>query len=487
MAAGIENALGVSIFSSGTTFSNFADNLMTQFFLPILADARNNSTVLYNLVQKAESFDTSGRFIVWPVRTTRNTGRNAFRHGGQLADPTAQGAATYFAESRKYHGRVKIDGDILRRGRTNGGAFITAQELELQGQVDDITVDYNRMLHSDGSGRLGELVKASSTWASGILAVRWNQDIEGAPSMTTAAFGKPTQFIEVGDRIGLYAPGTDAIRAAAAAPTNTGWYVISKTNTTVTVSNTPGGAAADLSTATGSNLEAGATLGDWIVRVGQDTSATKLGSAARAEIMGIGGMFTDAGVLDGLGAGSSQQVGAYAYTATSAASAPFQGQGATTANPWNQAIVLDNAGNGLRALTEALLQQAFSDAEEINNAEIDLILSPYGTYNSYLKLLTPDKRFNDTLELRGGHKMLSFNGVPWYKDRFSYPGRVYMLALNMLRRFEVEPLSPLDYLGVGRWERLANFDAYFSGYIAEEQMGVLVRNKIGALLTELNA
>ena len=116
MAAGIENALGVSIFSSGTTFSNFADNLMTQFFLPILADARNNSTVLYNLVQKAESFDTSGRFIVWPVRTTRNTGRNAFRHGGQLADPTAQGAATYFAESRKYHGRVKALAEAARAG-----------------------------------------------------------------------------------------------------------------------------------------------------------------------------------------------------------------------------------------------------------------------------------------------------------------------------------------------------------------------------------
>jgi len=486
MAAGIDNAQGVALFSSGTTFSDYANSLMTQFFLPIIADARNNSTVLWNLVQKAESFDTSGRFIVWPVRTTRNAGRNAFRPGGQLADPTNQGSATYLAESRQYHGRVKIDGAILRRGRTNGGAFMTATELELQGQVDDITVDYNRMLHSDGSGRLGEVLSTASTLASGIIGVRFNQDIEGAPSMTSAAFGKPTMFIEVGDRIALYIPSTDLL-SVQTNTLQTGFYVISKTNTTITVSASPGGAAVDLA----STNVLTATTGYWIVRVGQDIQAStaggKLGSAARGEMMGIGGIFSDAGVLDGLGAAGTQQTGAYAYTATSAASATFQGQVATAAVSWNQAVVLDNAGSGLRALSEALLQQAFSDAEEINNAEIDLILSPYGTYNSYLKLLTPDKRFNDTLELRGGHKLLSFNGVPWYKDRFCYPGRIYMIALNMLRRFEVEELQPLNPLGLDRWERLKDFDAYFSGYIAEEQMGVVVRNKVGALLTELSA
>lgn len=486
MTTGIASAAGVQIFSSGTTFSNFADNLMTQFFLPILADARNNSTVLYNLVQKAESYETSGRFIVWPVRTTRNAGRNAFRHGGRLADPTAQGAATYFAESRKYHGRVKIDGDIIRRGRTNGGAFITAQELELQGQVDDITVDYNRMLHSDGSGRLGES-SGTNTLASGIIGVRWNADLEGAPSMTTAAFGKPTMYIEVGDRIALYIPGSDTLDVFNSA--QSGFFVISKTNTSITVSATPGGAALDLTG--GGGLATAPTAGAvWIVRCGSDgvtTAQSTTGTAARAEMMGIGGIFSDAGVLDGLGAGASQQVGSYAYTSTSTANGPFQGINATAANSFNQAVILDNGGAGLRALTEALLQQAFSDAEEINNAEIDLILSSYGTYNSYLKLLTPDKRFNDTLELRGGHKLLSFNGVGWYKDRYCRPGAVYMLALNMFRRFEVEALQPLDYLGTGRWERLQDFDAYFSGYIAEEQMGVLVRNKTGALLTELNA
>lgn len=490
MTAGIESAAGVAIFSSGTTFSNFTDNLMTQFYLPIIADARNNSTVLYNLVQKAESFETSGRFIVWPVRTTRNAGRNAFRPGGQLADPTSQGAATYMAESRQYHGRVKIDGSILRRGRTNGGAFITAQELELQGQVDDITVDYNRMLHSEGSGRLGEN-SGTNTLASGVVGVRFNNDVEGAPSMTSAAFGKPTMFIEIGDRIAFYVPGTDVLNQTGGANGQCGFYVISKTNTSVTLSATPGGSAMDLTAGGGFATSLAGAGNCWIVRVGQDIMASgavsKLGSAARAEMMGIAGIFSDAGVLDGLGAVSSQQVGAYAYTATSTASATFQGQTATTSTPWNQAVVIDNAGNGLRALTEALIQQAFSDAEEINNAEIDLILSPYGTYNSYLKLLTPDKRYNDTLTLRGGHQSLSFNGVPWYKDRYCYPGRVYMIALNMLRRFEIEPLQPLDYLGVGRWERLQNFDAYFSGYIAEEQIGVLVRNKVGAVLNELNA
>src|SRR5688572_26049542 len=129
MASGIENASGVS-FASGQPYY---DHFLTNFILSIMADARNNSTVWWSQLKKVPTTPTSGRFIIFPVRTTRNTGRNAIRPGGLLPDPGSQGGATYSTETRTFMGRIKIDGETLRRGKTNGGAFITPETLEIDG------------------------------------------------------------------------------------------------------------------------------------------------------------------------------------------------------------------------------------------------------------------------------------------------------------------------------------------------------------------
>lgn len=466
----------------------YAEHFMTNFYLPMVADARNNSSVWYNMLRKVQKETTSGRYIVWPIRVGRNTGRGAIRPGGQLADPGSQGGATSFMETRTYHGRIKIEGEIFRRGKTNGGAFLEAQALEVEGQLDDIGVDCNRMAHNDGSGRLAQLVYtagASTTTATAQV----NQDIEGAGSCPT----KPTLWLEVGDRIGFYVAATDAMRATGTG--QSGFYVISvPTANTFQIALTPGGAAINLNTITNLNATG---VSDWIVRFGTaDLSPpnAQKASGGRNEPAGLAGIMSDAGVIDGNGiftpgAGLfQQQSGANDYLTTSVATAGFQGNLATAVNPWNRAVVLDNGGSGARALSEALLQQSFSDAEEINNANIMLLLSAYGTYNSYVKLLTPDKRYNDTLELKGGHKMLSFNGVPWYKDRYCYGGRVYGLNLDAFTVMETEPLQPLTQAGIHVWERLKDYDAYWMGHIMSQNFAVTdVRQRCGFVLTELSA
>jgi hypothetical protein len=114
-----------------------------------------------------------------------------------------------------------------------------------------------------------------------------------------------------------------------------------------------------------------------------------------------------------------------------------------------------------------------------------LILSSFPTYNSYVKLLTPDKRYNNTLELAGGHKTLTFNGVGWVKDRFCYQNRVYFLALDQFHILETSPLQALVGGDVTTWERLQDLDKYWRGWTWEDNMIVEVRNRTGAVLTEL--
>ena len=478
----VESAPGVAFTDTGA--GSFASNAITNFFLPILADARNNSTVLWNYIKDGVyTLDTSGRYIIWPVQFGRNTGHNAIHPGGSLPLPASEQYRTYTSETRTAVARIKVDGETLRRAKTNGGAFVTAVMREADSMVDNITVDMARQIHNDGSGRMGE-VRATATGGDTVIQVKFNSAIEGAANLmsgATALVGKPTMYFEVGDRVSFIS-STGTLRALTSGGQNA-FYVTAVTPTTISIDVTQG-------TTTAMDVTVFATkptAGDWIVRASNEVVTDYNSTAYRAEIMGMGGMLSDANVADGLGVSTAgQQTGAQNQTSSATG---FQGlDGAVaTALPFNVGIVNDNGSSGLRALTEALMQQAVSDAEEINNANIDLCVMPYGTYNSYVKLVLPDRRFNNTTDLKGGHKTIDFNGLPVIKDRFCYPGRVMFLATDIMRRFTVEPLRPLAYQGVTTWERLRDIDAYWTGWVGSENIGALVRNKTGVLLNDLNA
>ncbi len=466
----IESAPGVQFLTTDPYQAHF----MTNWFRPIISDARNNSSVLFTMIDKQAPEKVSGRFIIWPVRFGRNRGRNAIGPGGFLPDPGSQGGNTYSMETRTYMARIKVEGEILRRGETNGGAFIDAVTLEMDGLVDDIRVDYGRILNNDGSGRIAEVASVGSA----DITVQVNQELEGASTMTPMA----DKYFEVGDRISFWNDSGSTNRPSN--PTgNLAFYVVSVTgNNTIGIALTPGGSAINPTTGM-----TGLAAGDWIVKASRhDTTLNQVSTGFRREQMGIGGIFHEDGVLDGNGASGTQQSGSNDYTTTSVVGHSFQGIAATSANPYNRAVVLDSGGAS-RPISEELLQQAFSDAEERNNADIKLIHSAYPAYNRYSALLKPDKRYNDTTELKGGHTTLTFNGVPWIKDRFAYKNQVTMMDPDELSIFEVEPLRPLAPLGTPQWERLHDTDAYFTGYVDSWNLGVNVRERCGARLVDLNA
>lgn len=467
--------------------AGYYDNLLTNYFLQLLPDARNNSTVLLSMIDKRPHQAVSGKYIVFPVRFGRSTGLNNVGYGGVIPDPGFQPSLTYSTITRKGMARIALDGDTIRHGKTNGGAYAEALQIEMEGIVDDIMIDRARQVHNDGSGRIAEANAAPTLTpdADGCitLTLRVNQNIEGGA--TTRAAGTLDKYIEPGMRIAIYSP-SGGIRIFTP---NTGSAANAFTVFDVTVS----GASVSIRLRDALNVAFVAglgtttiTTGDWLVRCGNGvalgTAPARVDTAWRREMMGIGGVFTDVGVLNGMGAAGSQQSAAEDDTGTSTTFF----QGITAANQaFNRAVVLDNGGAGNRPLTEELMQQAMSDAEEINNANIELILSSFPTYNSYVKLLTPDKRYNNTLELTGGHKTLTFNGVGWVKDRFCYQNRVYFLALDQFHILETAPMQPLVGGDVTTWERLPDLDKYWRGWTWEDNMIVEVRNRTGAVLTEL--
>ncbi len=475
---------GTTFATGGVTYASgqpYYDNILTNFFLQLLPDARNESSVLLGMIEKTGKTPVSGRYLVWPVLYGRNTGVGSVGYQGAIPDPGYRNSATATALSRVGMATIMLDGDTIRHGKTNGGAYAEAVKLEMEGVIKDIMIDRARQVHNDGSGRIAEVDVAGAN----SVTVKVNSSIEGAS--TTNAAGTLDQYFEIGERV-MFVTSGGTIRTPYTTTSNQqGCYVqaiaVSGSTVTITFSRTPGTSA--------DNFNAAPTSGDWIVRCSADVITSTKDSAFKREIMGIGGIYSDIGVLNGMvSAGSQQSAGAYDDTST--ATTWFQGVVCST-NPWDQGIVLDSSGAGNRPLTEALMQQAVSDAERINNANITMLMSSYPTYDSYVALLTPDKRYQNTTDLKGGHTTLSFNGLPYVKDRFCYQNRIYFLGLDQLQMAETAPLQSLTAEDVTVWNRATNssgkaLDKYWRGWVWDDELIVSgVRNRTGALLTNLSA
>jgi len=477
---------GTTFATGGVTYASgqpYYDNILTNFFLQLLPDARNESSVLLGMIEKTGKTPVSGRYLVWPVLFGRNTGVGSVGYRGAIPDPGYRNSATCTALSRVGMATIELDGDTIRHGKTNGGAYAEAVKLEMEGVIKDIMIDRARQVHNDGSGRLAEVDTCSGTTA--VCTVKVNSSIEGAS--TTNPAGTLDQYFEIGERVMFVAAGGGTPRSVYSS--QIGAYVfsiaVSGSTVTITFTDTPG-------KATSTNFNSNPASGEWIVRCSQDASTTTTtDSAFKREIMGIGGIYSDIGVLNGMVAAGSQQ-SAGTYDDTNTVTSWFQGVVCST-NTWNQGIVLDSSGAGNRPLTEALMQQAVSDAERINNANITMLMSSYPTYDSYVALLTPDKRYQNTTDLKGGHTTLSFNGLPYVKDRFCYQNRIYFLGLDQLQMAETAPLQSLTAEDVTVWNRATNsagrpLDRYWRGWVWDDELIVSgVRNRTGAVLVNLSA
>jgi hypothetical protein len=489
----LDSYSGVQYAQTGATYF---DNVMTNWFLQNFPDAKNNGCVLLPMIDAQPAEAVGGKAIVFPVSFGRNTGTQNIGMPGSASGttnpkipvPGRQSFGTMATRTRQGMATISMDGPVLRNAKLNGGAYADALTLEMSKVMDDQKIDRARQVHNDGSGRLAEVGAVSTT----TVTLKVNTSIEGATNTRGVGTLDQTGWLDVNQRIAFITnDGTPTVRTVNGS-TASGCYILtissSGNNVTITCALTPGGSAIDFTTPNPDLI----TVGDWIVRAADEDLNSYVDTNWRADLTGIGGIMSDANVFDGVGLTSASQQLADRFVDTTANS--FQGV-AVSGNTWNQAVVLDNGAAGNRPISGELMQQALSDAEKRNNAQVQFILSSFETYNSYVALATPDKRYDNTTNLNTGHTSLSFNGVPWFKDRFCYQNRVYFLDLSPLRRLETAPMSALtNGDGMQAWERVMDtsggpLDKYWRGWVWQDQLAVCegVRERMGAVLTELSA
>lgn len=91
-------------------------------------------------------------------------------------------------------------------------------------------------------------------------------------------------------------------------------------------------------------------------------------------------------------------------------------------NPWMKPVTLSSVG----AITEGKIQKAIDDVEERSGSKINFIVCSAGVRRALFDALA-SLRNMPVLELEGGVRALSFNGIPVVSDRFCPKGTMYLL------------------------------------------------------------
>ena len=92
-------------------------------------------------------------------------------------------------------------------------------------------------------------------------------------------------------------------------------------------------------------------------------------------------------------------------------------------NTWMNPYVLTNAGE----ISEMKLQTALDTIEENSGSAVNFIVCSWGVRRALQNLFAQNKRNVDVMELAGGFKAITYNGIPVVADRFCPAGTMYLL------------------------------------------------------------
>lgn len=90
---------------------------------------------------------------------------------------------------------------------------------------------------------------------------------------------------------------------------------------------------------------------------------------------------------------------------------------------WLVPYIKENVGE----ISETVIQTAIDYLEENAGGKVDMIICSSGVKRAFQNHLATYKRNVDVLELNGGYKAISYNGIPIVSDRFCPEGTMYLL------------------------------------------------------------
>jgi len=198
--------------------------------------------------------DIGGKYVVFPIRTKRNSGIGARNELEVLPAPGQQGYNAGRVSLKYLYGSCRISGQTFELADSNFQAFASAADLELSGLKTDLLKDQNRQFYGNGVGTMATASAANTT-----------------NNTFSVAAGTGSKYLEVGQQIDI----VDGTTLGVASPT------VKASNRQITAINSATGAI------TFDGAAISSAIGDVIVRTG----------SVKREVTGLAAIVNDTGAL----------------------------------------------------------------------------------------------------------------------------------------------------------------------------------------------
>lgn len=406
-----------------------ADAALKEFYLPAIRAQLNDTNWYLSQIEK-NSVDVEGRRAVLSLHVRRNSGVGARAEGGTL--PTA-GNQTYAEERvgmRYNYGRITLTGPVIAAMKSDKGSFTRAVSSESERVTNDLKRDFNRQLWGTSNGVIATATVSTTGQTTVLLA--------------TATTETQMRQLEEGMLVDI---GTVAEAAAGSGGPTYGNAIVS-----VDIAAKSFVLTSNLSSATAST--------DFVFRAGAGGATTD-----QKELTGL------QSIVDSTGALFNVNPSTYAAWASTE---------------------LSNSGT-LRSISEDLVAKLMNDVEVTSGIMPSgqyVLASSFNVHRNFGATLEAQKRFVNTVELKGGFKGLECtaggNSVPFVRDRDCPENSVFYLNTSHLKLHQESDWDWMDKDGA-ILSRVANTDAYEATLFRYAEQTTDRRNAHGKLLDIISA
>jgi len=117
--------------------------------------------------------EVGGKYVVFPIHTSRNQGIGARLEMEALPVAGNQGTKGARVGLRYQYGSVQLSGQTFELAKTNAQTFVTTLDLEMNGLKTDLAIDLNRQCYGDGTGSLARVNTIATTTTATVDHTLW--------------------------------------------------------------------------------------------------------------------------------------------------------------------------------------------------------------------------------------------------------------------------------------------------------------------------
>lgn len=141
------------------------DPILKEVYQGSLNEQLNNDTLSYNRITSSSNgtgtLPYGGKYVVFPIETTRNSGIGARNEGEVLPNAGKQGTARAQLNLKYQYGAIELNGQTFELATKDYQSFADAMEMEVSGIKEDLTKDRNRQYFGNGNGRIATVVSVA--------------------------------------------------------------------------------------------------------------------------------------------------------------------------------------------------------------------------------------------------------------------------------------------------------------------------------------